>query len=150
MPARRPREHTPETAALALLVHRPAEVREGLHEWLFADEVDAAAYRALVSTGSLPEALAAADPEAADLLQRLAVEEADADPEDVLVRLVEEATRRELRRLEASAREHNAFEDLSWPKLRLEEMRNEHDSPEARKAARVELLGWLTPAEESA
>ena len=148
--ARRPDRDTPETAALALLVHRPDDVREDLREWLFADEVDAAAYRALVSTGSLTEALAVADPEVVDLLQRLAVEETEADPEDVLQRVVEEATNREIRRLEAKARDEDQAVDLTWPKQHREQMRDELNDADTRKAARVELLGWLTPAEESA
>ena len=64
---------------------------------LFTDDLNYAVYQALVSTPTLRDAVESADPAAADLLQRLAVEDTEADPADVVARLVEEAARRELR-----------------------------------------------------
>src|SRR6266480_307222 len=61
-----------EEEALLLAVHDRAAMEGRLHEVLFADELTAAAYRALMTTDSLHDALETADPVAVDLLQRLA------------------------------------------------------------------------------
>src|SRR5207249_12283203 len=68
--ARREERAGPEVEALRLAVHRPEEVADRLEEVLFADELNLAAFRALVSSATLHEAIERADPGAADLLQR--------------------------------------------------------------------------------
>ncbi|MDP8991968.1 MAG: DNA primase [Actinomycetota bacterium] len=130
----------PELEALRLAVHRRDEIVPRLHEALFADELHLAAYRALVSAPGLREAIDAADPAAASLLQRLAVEEAGADPEDVMNLLVHRAGERALHELEADARtsEERALElapTVAWLKLTLEQL------PDPEGAER--LVAWL-------
>ena len=142
--ARREERAGPEVEALRLAVHRPEEVADRLEEVLFADELTLAAFRALVSSATLHEAIERADPGAADLLQRLAVEDTDADPDDVVARLADRAAQRALRSLEAEAR---SSEDgglvlaptMAWVKLTVEAMRE----PQGRRDAAGLLVAWL-------
>ena len=94
----------PELEALRLAVHRRDEVVDRLHPVLFADERNAAVFEAIALAATVHDAIAAADPDTADLLQRLAVEEATADVEDVLSQLLRRAVARAVATLEADAR----------------------------------------------
>ncbi|HVN51706.1 MAG TPA: DNA primase [Acidimicrobiales bacterium] len=144
---RRPsrRRDSPEVEALRLLVADRDGVSARLDERLFEDEVNLDAYRAVVTTATLHEAVAVAGDGAAELLQRLAVEDTDADADDVLARLVEEAVRRELAVMRAevgTADEEIVFErsaEMAWLKLRTEEV---HD-PVTGATAVEQLLAWL-------
>jgi hypothetical protein len=118
---------------------------------LFVDDVELAAYRALASASTLHEAIEVADPDAAELLQRLAVEEVDVDPDDVLTLLVAEAAQRALHEIELGARTADdplsSSETVGWLKLRLEEARE----PATRQAALEQLVAFLVerrPMEE--
>ncbi|HUF33463.1 MAG TPA: DNA primase [Acidimicrobiales bacterium] len=137
------RQESASMLALRLAVHRPEEVAETLHEALFSDELELAAYRALATASTLHEAVATADPEAAELLQRLAVEEADADPADVVRLLLVEAVRPVVRDLESSARSDGdpleASQLVGWLKLRTEELWEERTRP----AAAQQLVAFL-------
>jgi DNA primase len=88
--------------------------------------------------------LESADPASADLLQRLA-EETEAEADDVVARLVEEATRRELSIIQfevVAADEETVFarsSDMAWLKMRMEELRESS----TRVGARDQLLAWL-------
>jgi DNA primase len=132
-----------ELEALRLAVHRPETVAERLDEGLFADELCRAVYRALASATTLHDAIAAADPEAADLLQRLAVEEPEEDPDDVTIRLLERAGARVLAELQSEARSSAAPEEyaavIGWLKLALEELRD----PQSGGDAEARLVPWL-------
>jgi DNA primase len=132
-----------ELEALRLAVHRPETVAERLDEGLFADELCRAVYRALASATTLHDAIAAADAEAADLLQRLAVEEPEEDPDDVTVRLLERAGARVLAELQSEARSSAAPEEyaavIGWLKLALEELRD----PQSGGDAEARLVPWL-------
>jgi DNA primase len=132
-----------EEEALLLAVNDREEMEGRLHEVLFADELTAAAYRALMSTDSLHDALEAADPAAADLLQRLAVEEPTEDVDNVIGRLAREAGIRALRELDAAAREADdpaAFAPaMGWLKLTVEELRD----PGSAVDASDRLVRWL-------
>ena len=78
-----PQRDTAEIEALRLMVWRRDEIAPWLDESLFADAVSAAAYQALISTTSVADAISAAgaeDRDADDLLQRVAVEETEAEP----------------------------------------------------------------------
>jgi hypothetical protein len=114
-----------------------------LHEVLFADELTAAAYRALMSTESLHDALEVADPAAADLLQRLAVEEPTQEVDNVVGRLAREAGIRALVELDAAARDADdpaAFVPaMGWLKLTVEELRD----PASAVDASDRLVRWL-------
>lgn len=98
------RSQTPALLALRLAVHEPESVGELLHEVLFVDPVHLGAYRALAGAATLHEAVSAAEPEAAELLQRLAVEEVGADAEDVVARLVADVARAAHDELQAELR----------------------------------------------
>jgi DNA primase len=147
--ARRP-QRGPEREALQLMAHRPAEMSGLLHETLFADELHAAAFRALRDATSLAAAVEAADPGAAALLQRIAVEDASADPEDVAGLLASQAAAAQLREMERGARQSGGTFDqpqlLSWLKLSIEEL----GEPETRAEATERLVAWLAeqPREE--
>jgi hypothetical protein len=133
--------------ALRLAVHRPETVASYLEELLFDDEVNLAAFRALASAETLHGAIEKADPEAAALLLRLAVEEAEAEPEDVIALLVRRATMRALSGLEVEARSSQSIIDLTWPKQRMEEL----ERAETRLEAAEQLVAWLVrSAEEGA
>jgi DNA primase len=140
-----------EMEALRLLVARPDEIAGQLDEALFGDSDLAAAYRAVVATPTLADAVASlgdsdgdAGSVAADVLQRIAVEETDAEVDDVLTRLVDEAAGRALAALQAEARVAEdplaVAGDIAWVKLRILELRDPATGPEARDL----LLGWLT------
>jgi hypothetical protein len=75
--------------------------------------------------------VAAADAETADLLQRLAVEDADVDADDVVALLVGEAAGRVLAEIEAEARQANEYRDVGWLKLRVEELWEAETRPSA-------------------
>ena len=119
-----------------------------LHEVLFADERVLAAYRALRDAGSVLAAVEITDPGAADLLHRVAAEDTDAEPDDVVDLLIMAAAQREL--VEFSAQALLADDplvyagDTAWVKLRLEELRERA----SREEARDQLLAWLTQEPE--
>jgi DNA primase len=140
----------PELEALRLAVHRPEEVAARLERNLFAHPLAGAAFDALSAASTFHAAVESADPQAGELLQRLAVEESDADPDDIMIRLVERATQRALRDLQAEMRQADASGQaeyapiIAWLKLALETMRSDDVS---RKNAAVDaeerLVGWL-------
>jgi DNA primase len=155
-PARQRREPTrsdrgPEVEALKLAVHRPEEVADRLDEVLFADELHVAAFRALVGAERLHDAIANADPGAADLLQRLAVEEPDAETDDVIARLVREASRRVIFELviEQRVSDERAMElapVIEWATREVESL----DEPVTRLDAANRLVAWLAERAEEA
>jgi hypothetical protein len=132
-----------EEEALLLAVHQRDEMAGRLHEVLFADELTAAAYRALVETDSLHDALEVADPAAADLLQRLAVEEPYQEPDNVVAALAREAGKRAITELEAAARDADdpaAFAPaMGWLKLTVEQLRDPGSAVDASDG----LVRWL-------
>ena len=132
-----------EEEALLLAVHNRDAIEGRVDEALFSDELVAAAYRAVVSTDSLHDALEVADPAAADLLQRLAVEEPNDDVDNVVGRLAREAGVRALAELDAAARESDdpaAFAPaMGWLKLTVEELRD----PVSAVDASDRLVRWL-------
>jgi hypothetical protein len=67
-----------------------------------------ACFEALSAATTLHGAIEAADPQAADLIQRLAVEDTDADADDVMIRLVERAGNRALASLQAEMRQSDS------------------------------------------
>jgi len=148
-PTRRPSPERagPEGEALRVAVHHPELVASRLHEVLFTDPTILAGYRALCRATTLHEAIESAieggEPDAAALLQRMAVEEAQSDPDDVMARLAEEAARRTIADLDASARQSadpiGYSDDIGWLKLAVEEL---HDHTTAVDAT-GRLVLWL-------
>ena len=140
-PRRQIDRDNPEVEALRHLIHAPDAIDPLLlldpkaSESLFVDERNLAAFRVLAAHGSVPDAIAAADPGAAELLVRLAVDETDSDPEDVVALLVREAARR------AIAEDRLVAADLS-PQLLLMELLIDVE-PATRRGAIDQLLLWL-------
>ena len=96
---------TPEIQALRLLVHRPEEIRAHLSPVLFENHLNRRTLAVLVEATDLHAARAGAEPEVADLLGRLAVQDASDDkPAGVLTRLAYLAAERAAVSLEAEAR----------------------------------------------
>jgi DNA primase len=134
----------PEVEALKLAIHRPETVAHLLDEALFDDELHRAAFAALATSATLHEAIDKADAGAAELLHRLAVEDTDAEPEDVMGRLADRAATRALRDLEAQARTNpERFRELSpttgWLRLTIDQLRE----PTTREPAFEALVAWL-------
>lgn len=140
----------PELEALRLLVHRPEAIAERLHPVFFDGDVTARAYLAHVDASSLHDVVAGADPEVADLLQRIAVEDADDDVDEVVVRLIEQAGGRALADLERDARRSSSPQDygavIAWLQLALGEIR----SGQCGRDVESVLVAWLVSRSEVA
>jgi DNA primase len=151
----------PELEALRLAVHRPEAVAARLELALFAHPLARACFEALLAATTLHAAIEAADPQAADLLQRLAVEDTEADTDDVMVRLVERAGQRALQEVQADMRQAEPGEQaafaptVSWLKLTLEGLRaegtaaHEFDRQPGALEAEQRLVGWLLARDQS-
>ena len=135
-----------EFVAVAMLLQRWNDIADWLIESLFADEATRRAFLAVAeSGGTIDGALAAADPEARELLERAAVADLDAsvasgersEPFVEACNLIAAATRRELAR--ARATDPDAMREHSEIRRSLEEL----DSVEAARDAASVLLGWL-------
>jgi DNA primase len=134
----------PGVEALRLAVHRPEDVADRLEAILFFDPVQRAAFEALASSGTLHEAIERAEPAAAALLERMAVEDTEADADEVVTRVVELAALRALADLESQARVSDArFAELApltrWLRLKIEELREPVTGVETVSG----LLPWL-------
>jgi DNA primase len=142
--------------ALVLAVREPQAMAGRLHEALFADPIQRAAFRALLGSPSLHEAIESAEDQVADLLRRLAVTEPDADPDQTVIALARAVAQVALGEIEADARQAEAEADatrlaaagasISWLKSELEIMQEpgagERTAPAVSEAAN-RLVGWL-------
>jgi hypothetical protein len=132
-----------QTEALRLALARPEEVATYLDESLFLHPPARAAFEALANAATVTDAIAAAGPEAGELLTRLSFEGTASDAVDVVARLAEEVGRQTLVELEAEARGADdplAYgEVMRWLKLTLEELRSHR--PEVEKLN--QLVDWL-------
>ena len=132
--------------ALSLLIHEWDTIAPWLIEELFPDDPSREAFRAIASAdGDVHVALQSVEPDAADIIERAAVYDIDADPLVESRALISAAVRRELsrRRLGSDIEQiqndrmvRNALEDL-----------NKHDK--AQNAA-VILLQWLAQVAQAA
>ena len=143
-PVRRAAE-TPAHVVLRLAVQRPEDIGDLLHEVLFVDDVDAAAFRALCEAGTFHEAVERAGPEAGELLQRLATEEIfEVHAEEDVARLTDDVLGRVLVELEAEVRASDdplaLSETIRWIKLQREDLYHE----QRRRAAIDELVAFLS------
>jgi DNA primase len=133
----------PELEALRLLVHRPEEIQGRLVPVFFDGDLAIRAYLARAGAANLHDAIAGADPGVADLLQRLAVEDADEDVDEVVIRLIERAGARALADLEHDARRSSRPQDygavIAWLKLALEQIRSGQSGQDAGES----LVAWL-------
>jgi DNA primase len=130
-----------EEEALLLAIHRPGEMAGLLHEALFADEVHAAAFRVLAESATLPQALDRAGPEVAALLQRLAVEETDAEPDDVVAAVAQRAAQRAIEEVRVQVRTADDVSEssavIAWLKQTVDELRE--------SGTRADAVGQLVP-----
>ena len=142
---RQPTVSGPELEALRLAVHHPEQVADRLELVLFAHPLARACFDALSASTTLHDAIEAADPQAADLLQRLAVEDTDAEVDDVMVRLVRAGRPAapyvswKPRCARPTPAEQAAFvPTVTWLKLTLETLRAEdRASPPGRVGSRT-------------
>jgi DNA primase len=146
----------PELEALRLAVHHPQLVADRLESVLFAHPLAKACFEALSAATTLHDAIEAADPQAADLLQRVAVEDTGAEVDDVMVRLAERAGQRAVREVEAEMRQAGPAEQaafapmVTWLKLTLEALRAENAAAQAAALeAEQRLVGWLVARDEA-
>lgn len=94
---RRSLNENAEFGALALLLQRWDDIAPWMVEGLFADDVVRRAFLALAEAGGgIEAAIALADPEAREVLERAAVADLDLDPEVEARNLIRAAVRREL------------------------------------------------------
>ncbi len=135
---RQPRESA-EVVALALLVHKWDDIAPLLIEPLFTDDVNLMVFRTLADTeGDLDAAIAAADPDARELLERLAVADVEADPTTEARALIVSACRREIDRMRGG-NDPQIGRELSDVKHQLELL----EDPTAGSVAADWLLSWL-------
>jgi DNA primase len=136
----------PETEALKVAIHSPDAVAGRLHEVLFTDPTHRDAFVAIAGGLPLPEAIEQATPDAAELLRRLAVEESDADPDDVVANLVRVATGAAATRLTKEVAQGADHAELSptigWLKQTREQLQDDDLRAEATEA----LVAWLAQA----
>jgi DNA primase len=98
------RRNSPQHEALRLAIQRPGDIAEWLDVGLFTAEPAILAYRALASAGTFHDALENTDPDTKALLMRLAVEETDVEPIDVVARLLHKRVGTAITELQSSAR----------------------------------------------
>jgi len=132
----------PELHVLRVAVHFPEHIPDIVDDRLFTDRLHQAAFSALLSAESLPVAIAEADAEVAELLQRLVVEEPTEEPRPRIARLIHDAAQREHDRLMNDARRSGdvkAARTAAQLKLAIDKVRDSYwDLTEA-----TNLLGWL-------
>jgi DNA primase len=138
-PQRSERRENAEFVALALLVQDWDSIASWLVEDLFVDDVYRRAFLAIATgAGDLDVALAAADPEARDVLERAAVVDVQVDAEVEARNLIGAAVRRELTAGGVSADPDHIRADAE-ARVRMEDLRD----PDRALSAAGWLLGWL-------
>ncbi len=147
------RREGPELEALKLSVQRPDEMRPLIVTELFHDDLHAMAHHQLVETESIHELIENAEPDIADLIQQLAVEDSPNDPVDVAAQLWAMYLDRQIDDCVARMTTFSSGDDLRavnddliWFRDQVEEVRD----VERRASALPRLLSWLTQAEEGA
>ena len=145
---------TAATEALRHVIWDPGTITPLLDEVLFPDRVAATAYRALMASSSVADAIemaAADDPVAGDLLQRLAVEEPESTVQSVMIRLVDDAANAAMAALQAEALvasdPFRVGEAIRWLNLRVMDLREQEGSLDLGMEAMYDLLAWLTEAD---
>ena len=107
---------------------------------LFRDELQRAAFVALVEADDLPQAIDSASPEVRALLVRLVVEEPMGEPDEVVLQLVRDAARKELAIVTREARTApEAVAEAASATVWVQEL----DDPVAAAAATDRLVAWL-------
>jgi DNA primase len=151
--------------ALLLAINQPDKTRSLFAEELFADPVQRNAYRALAGSSGLSDAIQRADPEAGDLIRRLAVSEV---PDELVatgpfLELVRAACERTLREIDAEGRvaqQEGRATDLAtglttgaWLRTELEALRDPlvgAAGPTDAEDAAKRLVAWLAQRQQEA
>ena len=136
-----------EFAALVLLVQEWDEIAPWLIESLFDDDANRMAFIALADAGpnALEVAVAAAEPDARDVLERAAVADLHLVPDVEARTLIGAAARRELR-LRSKLIDRESIEEDRDARLDVEALA---DLDQTRASASAEsLLGWLNRRSE--
>jgi hypothetical protein len=127
---------TAATEALRHLIWDPESITPLLDEVLFPDRLAATAYRALLATASVADAIEMA---AAD------------DPVAGNIRLVDDAANASMAALQAEARVADdpfaVGEAIRWLNLRIMDLREQEGSLNEDMEAMHDLLAWLTDSE---
>jgi DNA primase len=151
-----------ELEALRLAIQHRELVADRLDGVLFSHPLAVAAFVALCDATTVHEAIEAADPQTALLLQRLAVESDDVPADSVVMRLVERAVTHAVDELRdewradslaaSDATINRGYIDIiAWLKLAMETLRSaesEGDSQAARDAE-DRLVAWLIDREDA-
>ncbi len=134
-------EFRPGLEALRLVIHRRADVEGRIEPALFSDDLQRSTFQAIVDAGgNLHEAASTARPEVRALLVRLAVEEPRGEVDEVVLQLVRDAARRQLRQVTGEARTSpSAVEEAAAAASWVQEL----DDPGASAAATARLVAWL-------
>lgn len=148
------RTSRPGLEALRLAVHRPDLVADRLEAVLFVDELQRRAFDVLAGADSLRDAVDRAQPEVANLLRRLAVEEPmepddpTVDPADSVVsQLVREATTRALSDLQAAGRTGKVdLVSLAGETAMVRRWLEALDDPARSRETSALLVAWLMDA----
>ena len=135
-----------EFVCIAMLLQRWDDIAPWLMEELFADEVARRAFLAVAeSGGAIEAALALADPEAREFLERASVADVDADALLESRNLIAAATRRRLAQMVVDIAP-DQLPLIRDARLQLDDM----EDPERADVAAEALLGWLHGASEGA
>jgi DNA primase len=136
-----------EFVAVALLLQRWDEIAPWLMEGLFADDLHRRAFLALAETdGNLDAALAHADPEAREVLERAAVADFDAEPFAEAKNLIAAAARRAL--AVGGPVDVERLRTNAEVRVKLDEMFGPEGDETAGADAAGWLLGWLDARNE--
>jgi hypothetical protein len=145
----------PGLEALKLAVHRPEDVSDRVHEVLFADPVQRAAFTALLEHESVQDAVESASPEVGIVLRRVIVDEPIAgDPElgdavdSVVLVLLRSATRRALAEMEIESRTGgDAWQTRAAETAQVRLWVDQLDESAAGRDAAERLVAWLVERE---
>ena len=134
-------EFRPGLEALRLVIHRRADVEGRLEPALFSDDLQRITFQTIIDAGgNLHEAADSAPAEVRALLVRLAVEEPRGEVDEVVLQLVRDAARRQLRQVTGEARTSpSAVEEAAAAAAWVQEL----DDPSAAAAATARLVAWL-------
>jgi DNA primase len=143
-PPRQADEFPPGLEALRLAIHRPDDVGHQLEAALFRDGLQRSAFETLAHAdpdATLHQVIESSTPEVRSLLVRLCVEEPMSEPEEVVLQLVRDATRRELRVIAGEARtSREARAEGAAAAGWVQEL----DDPVSSAEATSRLVAWLT------
>ncbi|MGP8006776.1 MAG: hypothetical protein ACLP2J_07070, partial [Acidimicrobiales bacterium] len=130
----------PGLEGLRLAIHRPEDVAHRLEAALFREELQRAAFVALMDADDLPQAIDSSGPDVRALLVRLVVEEPLGQPDEVVLQLVRDAARQELAVVTREARTSpEAVVEAASASVWVQEL----DDPTAAAAATDRLVAWL-------